>query len=530
MPCQSSVSAKNLITKWMEDETFYSICSRQHYLLGCPTSASMLNWLFNSSSATTTHDLPYNLLALNSAAKKSWGDPRSIILEHTILPLFLPFQSSQHATQALSAMKSPTLGSLKYKLGLLTGRFGAEHPLKACMSCMEADFSNHGFTYWHLTHQFPGVLVCPIHGEQLRESCYNRQWSRRLQWVLPIESTLAPIERQRLPQQSSEALMHLATAVLDLAAWGRVQQFRAEIVRAIYRQNLCIEPQKKAISFANYCKLIQPYPPLRSLPSTPQHAQTFWAQLIRNRHGHSHPLKHLAVITWLYGSVRTFIEAYDHAVFLHTSDGPSQEDQLPAAVVYKTGSQTQDFIQPINRKPKILKPEIRANILKRLRCGEEKNLVCEIFGITVSTLNKLLRSEPDVRQTWLKERAMAKVKEHRAIWVAAMNHDPKRSPKEIRECLPGVYAWLYRNDLEWLLSRTREMPSGRRGNHASVDWARRDEALLELVELKVLELKETEPSRKIIRSILFFTCPPLAPALENRHRYPRTRAYLKGLI
>ena len=202
----------------------------------------------------------------------------------------------------------------------------------------------------------------------------------------------------------------------------------------------------------------------------------------------------------------------------------------PAAVVNETGSQAQGLIPALNRKPKILKLEIRADILKRLRCGEEKDLVCEIFGITVSTVNKLLRSEPDVHKIWLKERVMAKVKERRTIWVAAMNHYPKRSPKEIRERLPNVYAWLYRNDLEWLLARTREMPSGRRGNHASVDWARRDETLLEFVELKVLELKEKEPSRKVIRSLLFFTCPALASALENRHRYPRTRAYLKSLI
>lgn len=518
------------IIRWVEDETFYSVCSRQHHVLGYPTSALTLSWLFNSTSATTTHDLPYNLSALNHAAMASWGDPRSIIFEHTILPLFLPFQSRQHAMEAVETMKGPALGSLKYRLGLLAGRFGAEHPLKACSSCMAADLANHGFTFWHLSHQFPGVLVCPIHREMLRESCCIRHWSRRFQWVLPSESTLAPIERWPLPEPSLKALMHLATAVLDLAAWGRGQQFRAEIVRALYRDASCVGAQRQATSFARHCALLQPYPTLTSLPSNPRQVQTFWAQLIRNRHGCSHPLKHLAVITWLYGSVSGFIEEYDHAVGLHTTVGLSHEVRRTTNTNNKIVSRDQGFPPVANRKPKVLKPDIRASILERLRCGEEKKGICDAFGITVSTLNKLLRSEPDVYQTWLKERSMAKIKEHRALWIAAITQDPECSPKTIRMRIPSIYAWLYRNDQKWLLSRTQEMASGRRGNHASVDWERRDEALLNLVARKMLELNGQELNRRFSRSSLFFACPALASALEKRCRYPRTRAYLKNLI
>lgn len=237
------------ITRWAEDETFYSLCSRQHVVLSSPTPLSTSAWLFGSPTASTAHDLPFNLAALNGAAAASWGSARSIIFEHTILPFFLPFQSAHHEVEAMQVMEGTSLGSLKYKLGLLTGRFGAEHPLKACSQCMETDLATHGFTYWHLSHQYPGVLVCPTHREMLRESCYNRQWSGRFHWILPGESTLEAT-KVPAPEPSQKALEQVATAVLDLAVCGRRRRFRPDLVRTLYKTALAsgIEPTMDAFA------------------------------------------------------------------------------------------------------------------------------------------------------------------------------------------------------------------------------------------------------------------------------------------
>ena len=513
----------------MDDETFYSACSRQHCMLGAASTSATLAWLFNTTAATTTHDLPYNLSALNPAAMSAWGDPRSIILEHTILPVFLPFQSAKNALEAFQAMESPVLGSLKYRLGLLTGRFGAEHPLKACSSCMAADLDTHGFAYWHLSHQYPGVQVCPVHCELLRESCCNRQWSRRLQWILPEESTLTPAHGDAPLGPSLRALEQLANAVLDLAVCGRTRQFNPDVVRALYRDALKVGSENLASSFSQHCALLQANPPLASLPSDPQQVPAFWTQLVRNRQGCSHPLKHLAVITWLYGSVSGFVEAYDRAVDRELTESLSQKVWDTVQVAEETVEPDRAITPSANRKPKVLKPNIRADILEHLSRGEEKNGICDAFGITVSTVNKLLRSEPEVHQSWLHERLISNVKEHRALWLAANSSYTERSPKDIRIRIPSVYAWLYRNDKEWLLSRTREMKSGRRGNNASVNWAQRDDVLLNQVKMKVHKLREGETGRKISRASLYLACPALASALEKRCRYPRTRAFLKTM-
>ena len=223
-------SEPDAILYWLKDETFYSLCSRQHYFLGHLDTSSTLAWLFGSSRYAMTHDFPGNLDALNNHTATFWGDVTSIIHEHTILPMFCPFQSKAQIDAVESAMRSPSIGSMKYRLGLLTGRFGAEHPLKACTSCIAEDRIAHGVAYWHLTHQFPGVVLCPTHGLPLRECMVNRPWSGRFRWVLPCEEWLEP---DKPPATSGDVLFRFGAALLDLAAYGNSIHFDPLIVSAV---------------------------------------------------------------------------------------------------------------------------------------------------------------------------------------------------------------------------------------------------------------------------------------------------------
>ena len=145
----SSVQSRDVVLHCFEDETFYSLCSRQHQFLGHLKASDTLAWLFGQHRCAVTHDFPCNLDALNSLAQAVWGDPLSIIQENTILPLFFPFQSDQQIAAVFQTAKSAQIGSIKFRLGLLTGRFGAEHPLKACTTCMSVDRASHGIAYWH---------------------------------------------------------------------------------------------------------------------------------------------------------------------------------------------------------------------------------------------------------------------------------------------------------------------------------------------------------------------------------------------
>ena len=88
---------------WLPDESFYSICSRQHIFLGNQSPEETLNFLFGASAKSFTHDLPNNINFLNEGAKSAWGNSEEIICKHTIAPVF--FHSSHLSILKISKMQ-----------------------------------------------------------------------------------------------------------------------------------------------------------------------------------------------------------------------------------------------------------------------------------------------------------------------------------------------------------------------------------------------------------------------------------------
>jgi hypothetical protein len=118
----------------------------------------------------------------------------------------------------------------------------------------------------------------------------------------------------------------------------------------------------------------------------------------------------------------------------------------------------------------------------------------------------------------------------RAEWTRITNANPDAGPKEIRSLSPKTYHWLYRNDKDWLLEKIRQMPSGRRGNYANINWADRDRELCNLVSDILLKNYDKSAMKVLRRSDIFTLIPTLSRSLENRDRYPETRCLLKNIL
>lgn len=361
----------NLAVKWLPDETFYSICSRQHAYFANIDSATTTSCLFGSHKQYV-HDFTFNLSALPDFIVHTWGRPTKIINEHTIVPFFFPFQSQHNVLAAHEALSGPKLGSLKYRLGLLTGRFGAEHPLRACTACMASDRLRFGVAYWHLTHQYPGMILCPIHGQYLSESTENRPWSGCFEWLLPTEETLLSPLHSVTSEADQIILEKFATAIIDLAAFGIRGIFNTGGVCAAYRTALAgygvstSGLDSAACSLAAYTTRLRAYPPFCCLPSDDQGATTFLRALVRNPRGRCHPLKHLTLITWLFNSLHECICLHDQLIAqsLHSNDTfPSDTKKN---IVVNELLTTRAERTPLVRRPKIITQTIRAEILSRL--------------------------------------------------------------------------------------------------------------------------------------------------------------------
>lgn len=521
------------ILRWFEDETFYSLCCRQHYFSVRDNPSGTLSWLFGGNQISITHDFPCNLSFLNRHALSLWGDPEAIIYEHTILPMFFPFQAEDHIAAVVQAMRSAHIGSIKYRLGLLTGRFGGDHPLKACTACIATDRANHGVAYWHLTHQYPGVVLCPTHGFPLSECTLNRQWSGRYKWALPNEAHLAEVTTPVPTAGTAKALQQLGAAVVDLATYGNSKRFDPVTVRAVYKKSLdqlgTSRPNQArlAASFAEYTSSLQPYPPFNSLPTSERCAIGFIGQLTRNPRGHCHPLKHLTLITWLFGGLGSFIEVYERLNRPHPQAPEIKNKSNIRLVTLNIGKAV---IPEVRLKPKKLKPQLRATILQCLRDGDSKDKICSRFGISISTVNRLLRSDPMVVKLRVEMHQEETRFKSRTEWQNVVAGHPGASPKKIRSKIPSTYEWLYRNDRQWLLTNTHKLPNGRCGNHSSVDWIKRDCELSALVSKTLIRIYGTDRGLDLKKSEIFKLVPALSRSLENRTRYPKTRNLLSQIL
>lgn len=492
------------ILHWLPDESFYSICSRQHIFMGNQLPRQTLNFLFGDSAKSFAHDLPYNLSSLSERAKSAWGSPEKIICQHTISPIFFPFQSLEHVQDIKQALQGPQLGSLKYRLGLITGRFGGAHPLKACLKCMSADRFTFGATYWHLSHQIPGVTTCPKHGSLLMESVENRQWSRAYQWLLPDERSLVSSIQSAIIPTTVTALQTISDSAITLCKMGTTAHFDPMTVAHVYKDAISKlgtsrnAREAAADSFAQHCSELQAYPPFTSLSCSRRWAIGFISQMTRKPRGYCHPLKHLTLIWWLFGRLETFIDAYQYYVSdLQTSDKNAcsqfilikDNDEPPARIEKQAGK----------LRPKKLFNDVKENILNAMISGASKNEVCLRFEVSISTVNRLLRFNPAHDQQFRINNLHRKIVEKRAAWCSSVNKTPKASANTIKKLIPKVYAWLYRNDRSWLMSQTNSCPSGRSGNHVAVDWEARDERLCSLIEKHWQRLLPT--SRKSVNVI-----------------------------
>lgn len=513
--------SQTLKVKWLPDETFFSLCSRQHILTCNVLPGTTSIQLLNLTKKRIKHDFPCGLDAFEINTAGYWGGADTIIQNHTILPFFAHFSSEEKVNAAVSILKGAHIGSLKYRLGLITGGFGAEHPLKGCPECVKSDLARYGVAYWHLIHQYPGLVACPTHWVWLRESLVNRQWVDRFAWSLPKEDNFLPPPEGSPPEQS--ALRSITHAIGDLAALEFTYIFDPMRVSKAYRQEL---PSDSSASLLSYLEPLRGLYPFNSLPATEEEAACFIKCLTRTPRGQYHPLKHLLVATWLFKDFQSFMECYEgtgvHALLnVSMLERPTISQEVAA----KTSSRE----STAKLRPKTLKPAVRASLLTRLAAGEPKSKVCAEFEITVSTVNKLLRAEPAIHALWLNFQRDRELSEHRNYWLRLRSAFPKACVKTLRSQAASVYAWLYRNDRAWLIYQSTHTPKSQRANRAFVDWDERDSRLEALVRKSLIARYGTDHDLSLSRAQLYALAPDIPRCIENRSRYPGTRAYLETL-
>ena len=326
MDCKKDLFGNPTFLSWLPGETLFSLISRHHYFWGHSLSSRTCEQFFGHPRAGSQHDVPSRLSNFVAGTAGCFGSVEQIATNHTLLSYYAAFISAEELQNAVACMAGDSVAHLKLRLGILTSRFRANHPLKACAACMEEDRAVFGWAYWHMDHQYPGVWMCQKHGQQVRESTLKATGVERFQWHLPDEDQFRewPAEKWSTLQDARADLQSLSSQVIDLVSQSSVRRIDTARLHEVYRAELerrhwvssggNFRMPMIASSFLDHVKNLRALPELEALPATIDEAVTQLGRLLRPPRSGTHPLRHLVLINWLFDSADAFWHAYSSAV------------------------------------------------------------------------------------------------------------------------------------------------------------------------------------------------------------------------
>lgn len=561
---------------WLPDETFFSWVSRNHRLWGHDADWRTGQLLFGSRQAGIHHDLPNGLGIFSERTANQLGTAGAIARERTLLRYYGRFLSPGDEQEAVLALSGNSVAHLKFRLGLLTSRFRANHPLKACTACMAADVQKHGWAYWHLQHQYPGVWWCNTHGIPLRESLLKSTGVDRFLWHLPCLDSLRelPPEISHPTGATLTSLSSLAKTEIDLVAGTRPCELDSDYLYRAYRAELTqrgwvteggsLRLSIIAAHFLEYSLRHRLIPELGAFPATIQESMAQIGRLLRPMRSGAHPLRHILIIDWLFGDADSFLRLYralprdlappvddtkSENACMNEGDKFAEicikliqlmktEGKSARATAQLLGVDTATVMVwaakcgiEVSRRPKILKEEIRALLIASLRGGMDKAEASKIYGISIVTVTQVLRSEIGLHEAWKQCRQEHERAKARKGWRALMAEHGNIGIKLLRSLNPAVYAWLYRNDRPWL---QKNLPirgvSNPSVGGARIDWDQRDIALSGAVEAAALAISSTNKRSAIQLWQLYQQVPELKAKFSVLDRLPLTQQVIERAL
>lgn len=553
---------------WLPGETLFSLVSRHYYFRGHGLAAHTCEQFFGHHRAGSQHDLPSRLSQFVRRTGGCFGNVEEIAQHHTLLSYYAAFLPPDELTNAIVSMSGDSVAHLKFRLGILASRFRANHPLKACEACIKEDRTAFGWAYWHMEHQFPGVWICQTHGELLRESTLKATGVERFEWHLPAEENFRDwtAELRGAMQREQAALQGLSELVSELVSTLPVGSIDTSRLHEVYRVELArrawvtaggsLRMTAIAASYLDHVKRLRVLPELEALPATLEEAAIQLGRMLRPPRSGTHPLRHLVLINWLFGSAEAFRQCYLSVVTSITTLSPGtvlHEDQSAKEVtdprreklVGLLSSQKQSMRKaaqslgvdvgtamawaakaglPVPRRPKKLTDHLRRQAITDLQSGADKAVVAANAGVSVVTITKLLLSEVGLHAAWCQARETKARASARQGWEELLQMHKGLGVKFIRALNPSAYIWLYRNDRAWLdAHKPDRQPETMALGGARVMWDARDEALSEVVRRAVLELRERPGTAQIKLWQIYQAVPELKAKLAALNRLPLTR-------
>ena len=308
--------------------------------------------------------------------------------------------------------------------------------------------------------------------------------------------------------------------------------------------------------YAAFCQPLRPVPELQALPDSVEAAADELGRIVRHLRAGLHPLRLLAAGAWLFAHPEALKQAM--AISAGIPDLITVAPDVPQCVESATDALRLSFVQLVRDgasvtsastaigistntglawaaaaglaatpRPKLLKPQTRAQLIELLRSGAERADAASKAGVGVGTVDRLFQTEPQLHAQWTDAKLARARGQARSTWLKASGVG---GIKLARMMEPAAYAWLYRNDRPWLRAQCDAMPRYVPPfPKTSVRWDERDAALAETLRRTALRLAEEGlvPPRL---SQLYQLVPDLKAKITRLDRLPLTRRVLEQVM
>ncbi len=557
------------------DELLYSALGRYHVRSGNNSPKITLKELYNDNNTIATVDLPSNIDALvNQLPLLSSYTADEFINNHTFYPFYSPFLPKKRAITIKNSMKANYGGNIHTRIGIVASSIPLLPFLRFCPDCLKEDEKQYGEAYWHRIHQTAGVLVCPHHGVSLHNSTVAFQRLNRHEYEVITPQNCQ--QNTSIPYYSPQALKTFIQLAQDVAWLFKHPQSPQSI--DYYRQrylNRMIERKLATASHRVHQKsLIDQFicfygrDVLEHLNCMIDYndSSNWLSNIVRKNRKVFHPIRHLLMMRFLYGSVEAFFKNEDN--YKPFGDGPwlcfnGAVDHYQQPVVTNLQiSHCLDNKKPLgtftcscgmiySRTPSDKTPKDNYRIGRVITYGEiwEKRLqeLVEVEKLGLRATARALKVDTrtikryvdqlGLNASWQSSPPQPKPadtqptnnnnlqSEYRQQWLDLQKTYPDATKTTLRKQFPALYMWLYRNDKDWL---NKHSPTLQRPVYTKnrVNWQERDKQIKLQVEEAVTQLVNFDvPQRITIGKIGTMT--GLKAMLEQKlDKLPLTQAYL----
>ncbi len=439
------------------DETLTSFIVRQLYFCGYPHIRIAQNDFWGSDNRQINSPFP----SLIPWISDNFNIERNVLLKnHTSLNYFKPFLGQSKYQLVKQALLTGDVEFVQKWLGITSNRVKAGGSLYYCLECANEDLKQYGVAYWHRKHQMYGLIICPVHGQELRETQVTRRHV-----ALPPQQHCELKESAVLLPNHFANFSHwaLTQSDFDMFDYERLTNcYRLELFNKEFAcKSLRIRQKCLREDLQDHYAAELKHAAWQTLFTTNK-TYPYPCQLFYNYHDcHFHPAKHLALMAYLFSTPESFLSKYycaNEELESHFNSHTVKRERTNNTVknklilnLFRQGKSLRNIAKQMklsvtavkskvvagggkvkSRAAKVFEPDRRA-ILRKLMMGVPTGDIAKGFNLSTGAIEQVLTQHPELVELRKYLRFRAKQMTHRKLLSKAVKEFPRYTRNQLKK-------------------------------------------------------------------------------------------------